>query len=149
MMNLLNKYREQITYLFFGGLTTAVSWGTHLLLYAFGAHDIAISVIPTVIAIAFAFFTNRCWVFRSEVTGFKNICHEAFVFAGSRAVMGVFESVSVFILPRLGFDGIFFNVEGFDARILASVVVVIGNYFISKFLVFKKKPEEDVSNENQ
>jgi len=143
MMDLFHKYREQITYLFFGVLTTVVSWGSHLLLGAIGVHLFIIAVLPTIAAIAFAFFTNRRWVFRSEVTGFKNICKEALIFTGSRAVMGGFEAFSVIILTALGFDGIFFSIEGFDARVVTSVVVVIGNYFISKHLVFKQNKEDE------
>ena len=138
-MNLFHKYREQIVYVIVGLMTTAVSWGTHLLLYIMGANDFSLAVFPTVIAIAFAFFTNRCWVFRSEAKGFKNVLREAVIFSGSRGIMLLFEVLSILVLIRLGFDRIFFSAGGFDARVVVSVVVVIGNYFISKFWVFNKK----------
>jgi len=142
-MKLFHKYREQIVYVIVGLMTTIVSWGTHFLLFSMRAHLFILATLPTVVAIAFAFFTNKWWVFRSVAKDFETVFREAITFVGSRGIMGLFEAISILVLVNLGFDRIFFSTEAFDARLVVSVVVVIGNYFISKFWVFKQKNAEE------
>ena len=67
MNDLWKKYREFILYLFFGGLTTLVS----ILSYAFcervlGLDPLVANIISWVIAVLFAFFVNKAFVFEDE-----------------------------------------------------------------------------------
>ena len=65
LLNLFKKYREQIAYLFFGGLTTLVSIGSFSLFYYFilKSNNLASNVISEIIAITFAYVTNKLFVF--------------------------------------------------------------------------------------
>lgn len=141
---LLIRYREVILYLIFGGLTTVVDWGVNFLLYYFWAD--AIEQTPVLIhgantvawaaAVLFAFFTNRVWVFESNKKGFVPVLLELGGFAGAR--------VATLLLQELMFV-IFFHALGineFIVKIVAAVLVVILNYFISKILIFRKKKDE-------
>jgi len=134
---IFHKYREQIAYLFFGVVTTAVSWGMHGLLIRLGVPLFVTNILAWIGAVTVAFFTNRWWVFHSEAKGFRNVLNKAIALFGSRAALGLLEIVGIPVLVGIGLDGLVFSTEGFDARLIISVIVVIGNYFIGKFWVFK------------
>ena len=133
------KYRELIVYIIVGGLTTVVAWAAKFLfLYlVFGgtAHPTAgqntvLSVVENVAGIAFAYPTNRKWVFQSQN---PNIGAELVSFIGSRLVTMVLGwLLNLLIVNVMGFST-------FVGTIVAAVAVVIGNYVISKLFVFKKK----------
>ena len=144
MTELLKKYKSVILYVIFGGLTTVVDWSISFLLYylwgdAIDATPILLhgaNVIAWAAAVAFAYVTNRIWVFESKRRGFLPVLGEIIAFAGGRvltlllqeAIMGVF-------CTWLGFNEYLF-------KIIAAVLVVILNYFISKLLVFRKSRRE-------
>lgn len=138
---LLVRYREQLLYLIFGGLTTVVDWGISFLLYYFWGAAIretailihAVNVIAWAGAVLFAYVTNRIWVFESRRKGFLPIFGELVSFAGGR--------VMTLLLQELMFL-VFFHQLGINeyiVKIVASVLVVVANYFISKLIVFRKK----------
>jgi len=134
---IVGKYREQIFYLFFGVITTAVNWSVFIFLVYL---DIALAisnVVSWITAVTVAFFTNRWWVFKSSTKGFRNISNEGIAFVGSRILTGILEWVLVPIFVQIGLDRFIFNVAGLDAKILVTIVVIIGNYVISKVWVFK------------
>ena len=136
---LLVKYREIIVYVIVGGMTTVVSWGCKFLFGAIFypgvtlptvAQNTVLNFVENVSGILFAYWPNRKWVFQSKD---PNIGREFLGFVGSR--LGTWGLSYVLNL-------LFVNVFHIDYRIttiIVAVVVVIGNYVISKFLVFKKK----------
>ena len=137
---LLLKYRELVSYLFFGGLTTVVSWIT----YALFAGPMALGVTPAnilswVCAVTFAFVTNKLWVFDSRSWAWPGWLREAAAFVGGRLFSGAVELGGLPLLMRLGLDQPLLGVEGFAAKVTISVVVIVLNYILSKFLVFRKK----------
>ena len=134
------KHQEVINYLFFGGATTAVSWLTYALFagpMALGAQSG--KILSWVCAVSFAFVTNKLWVFQSKSWVWPDWLQEAAVFFAGRIGSGVVEIGGFALLIKLGMDQALFGVEGAVANIVISVVVIILNYFISKFLVFRKK----------
>lgn len=137
---LLLRYREPVSYLFFGGLTTLVSWVT----YALGAGPLSLGVTPAnifswVCAVSFAFVTNKLWVFDSKSWAWPGWLKEAAAFVAGRLFSGAVELGGLPLLMWLGLDQALFGIEGFAAKVVVSVVVIILNYFLSKFLVFRKK----------
>ena len=64
--NLFVKYKELILYLVFGGLTTLVSWGSYALLELSGLSVTVANALSWVCAVAFAFVTNKLFVFESK-----------------------------------------------------------------------------------
>ena len=137
--NLCRKHREILVYLIVGGLTTLVSWAAkflwNYLFYAGTAsptvvQNTVLSVVENVSGIAFAYPTNRRWVFQSRN---PHILTEMGSFVGSRLATMLLSYLLNLLLP---------NALGIDMRIstvVAAVFVVIGNYVLSKLFVFKKK----------
>jgi putative flippase GtrA len=135
---LIIKYRELIIYVIVGVMTTIVAWGCKFLFndLFFGgtkfptvAQTSVLSLVENVSGIAFAYPTNRKWVFKSKN---PNIFAEFVSFVGSRAV--------TWILGWL-LNMLMVNVLGVSIRVstvIVGVVVVIGNYVFAKLLVFRK-----------
>ena len=133
------KHREVLVYLIVGGLTTLVSWAAkflwNFLFYAGTAHptvlqNTVLSVVNWVAGVAFAYPTNRKWVFQSKN---PHILAEAGGFVASRlATLGL-----DWLLMQLMVNVLRMNL--YVATVIAAVAVVIGNYVFSKLLVFRKK----------
>ena len=128
---LLKKYREVISYLVFGVLTTAVNYISYLILSPFFWHTTIPTVIAWVLSVLFAYVTNRRFVFRSH-TGGKKALGEAGAFFAARALSGVLDVL---------FMAVFSDWLGFNDKIIklvSNVFVVIFNYVASKLVIFKK-----------
>ena len=133
------KYREIIVYLIVGVLTTLVAWGCkffwNFIFYAGTkfptvAQNSVLSVVENVSGIAFAYPTNRRWVFQSKN---PNILAEFVSFVGSRAATWILGWLLNMLLVNV------LGVSVFISTVVVGVLVVIGNYVFSKLLVFRKK----------
>ena len=133
---------EAFMYLFIGGCTTLVNlvvfsvltYGTSL-----GNSDLGITisnVISIVLSILFAYVTNKLFVFHSKTNSFKELLYEMGKFIGARIATLVIEVGGVWLaVSVIGQDKMIGKLE-------TQVLVVIGNYFISKFLVFTGNKED-------
>lgn len=140
---LLVKYREIIVYVIVGGMTTVVSWGCKFLFGAIFypgvtvpsvAQNTVLSIIENVSGILFAYYPNRRWVFQSKD---PDILKEFSGFVGSRlGTWGLSYVLNLLLVNVLHLD---YRI----ATVIVGVAVVIGNYVISKFLVFRKKKDEN------
>lgn len=128
------KYYDVIAYLVFGVLTTLVNYIVYLPCYNLLGISAALSnVIAWVAAVAFAYLTNKPFVFKSHDWSRKVVWPELVKFVGCRIGSGALETAFIFItVDCLAWDG---NVM----KLITSILVVILNYFGSKFLVFRKK----------
>ena len=133
------KYREIIVYLIVGVLTTLVAWGCKFLwnfIFYAGtkfptvAQNSVLSVVENVSGIAFAYPTNRRWVFQSKN---PNILAEFVSFVGSRAATWILGWLLNMLLVNV------LGVSVFISTVVVGVLVVIGNYVFSNLLVFRKK----------
>ena len=130
----VQKHWEILSYLFFGGLTTLVNLAVYLPLYNWLHISATLSnVIAWVVAVAFAFVTNKPFVFGSHDWSAKVVLPELTKFVGCRVGSGFAETAIIFVTVEL------MNWNGNLWKILTSVFVVILNYIGSKLLVFKKK----------
>lgn len=131
--NLIHKYWDILSYLFFGGLTTVVNFIVYFPCYEWLGISAAISnAIAWVVAVAFAYLTNKPFVFRSHDWSLATVVPELTKFVGCRIGSGLLETVIIFVtVDYLGWNGIIW-------KVITSVVVVILNYVASKLLVFKK-----------
>ncbi|MDO5156173.1 MAG: GtrA family protein [Eubacteriales bacterium] len=145
--------REILSYLFWGGMTTVVSWVSYGLfekllkaesekVVFFGTNmSIAIflaNVLSWICAILFAFVSNKVFVFQSKLWKKDVVVSEFGKFVSARVVTGFLEIIGVPILVSSGMDQSMFGVEGFSAKIIVSVAVVVLNYLFSKLFIFKK-----------
>ena len=129
----MEKYKDVLLYLIFGVLTTIVNWLIYypclnLLGWSAGVSN----VLAWVIAVAFAFVTNKPFVFKSHDWTWKTVGPELSKFVGCRIGSGVLETLILLLcVDILGWNG---NVW----KLVTAVLVIVLNYIGSKFLVFKK-----------
>ena len=132
--NLICKYWDILSYLFFGVLTTVVNYLVYLPCYNLLYFSASVSnVIAWVVAVAFAYLTNKPFVFKSHDWSWKTVAPELAKFVGCRIGSGFVETAIIFtMVDLLQFNG---NVW----KLITSVLVMILNYVGSKLLVFRKK----------
>ena len=131
--SLIEKYRDILSYLFFGVLTTVVNYLVYLPCYNLLGISASVSnVIAWVVAVAFAYLTNKPWVFRSHDWSRKTVVPELTKFVGCRIGSGALETGIIFLTVDL----LCWN--GNMMKLITSVLVVIMNYIGSKLLVFRK-----------
>lgn len=136
MTGLIKKYGEIIRYLIIGGLTTLISLVVYyLLVYTVFNPDVALelqitNVISWLVSVTFAYITNRKFVFKTHE---KVTIKEALSFYLSRVSTLILEIVIMYLLVTV----LKFNDK--IIKILAQVLVIIFNYILSKFLVFKSR----------
>lgn len=158
-LNAHEKQYELLRYIFAGGLTTVISMIVHyagcfllaprapysgqlipwLIDSINRATNVQMSVssaVSWVIAVLFAFWINRSMVFRVEHGTRGTIGAELLQFAGSRLVSFlVFEQGLMLLMKAVG-------VSNFVNRIVVLVFVMVFNYVVSKFWIFKKTAGE-------
>ena len=150
------KYKEQILYLFFGGLTTLINivvfQVSAVILDNSGFEPFELilkidsafisNLIAWTVAVIFAYFANKIWVFESKVTGTAAKITEALSFFWARVLSLLLDLAVVYML---------FTIIGFNrlgVKIFSNVLVIIFNYFASKFFIFKKNRESKEGNGN-
>lgn len=127
------KYRDVLLYLVFGVLTTAINiLAYHLCYQIFKIDNITSTIIAWVVAVVFAFVTNKLFVFESTARRGKAIIEAANFFA-CRIGTGIIEVGVMYLFV----DVLTFN--GTIMKLITNVIVIIVNYIASKLLVFKKK----------
>ena len=141
IIELCKKYKSVILYLVFGFLTTVVNIVAYYLLDLNGLFNTVINTsIAWVVAVIFAYVTNKKWVFESKVEGFKDNFKEMMSFFGCRIATGLMDVGIMFVfVDLLGYDDMII-------KIASNVLVVILNYVGSKLLVFRNKDTGSCDN---
>lgn len=147
-MKLTTKQRELFNYALFGVLTTLVNWGVYFALTSLLQPETypldsaqrrlilnASQLTAWVLSVIFAFFTNKRYVFKSDAVS-TGAWRELLAFSSARVV------------SYLLFDVLVYNLFVFNlgvghsiTKVLMNVLVVLFNYFASKYLVFRKNSE--------
>lgn len=151
------KYREIVDYLFWGVMTTLVSFITYSLFVlifsealgenacvelfgmSFSISITLANILSWICAVAFAFVTNKLFVFKSKSFVFSVAFPELTKFLSARILTGVLEMAGVPLLVSLGLGMTIFGIEGAVAKIIVTVAVIILNYVFSKLFIFKKQ----------
>ncbi len=148
---LVIKYKEIVLYAVFGVVTTIANLLAFLLSDFILGQDLYLvsNAIAWIVGVIVAFVTNKLWVFNSKSWKLKVFLKEFSEFVGARIFsFGVEEAGMWLFVDVIGFDEKSLNIFGFVitgiwiAKVLLSVIVVIMNYFFSKFIIFKKKKAE-------
>ena len=121
--------KETFLYLFFGGLTTLINIIIYKSLVFFNIDYIVANIIAWIISVIFAFITNKYYVFNKKNT---NLIKEFIKFISSRLGTGLLDLFFMFLTVSI------FNFDDFIMKILSNIIVIILNYILSKFIVFKK-----------
>lgn len=132
LLSLARKYQDLIAYAVFGVLTTVVNVVT----YWACAHLLRIPTVPAsvvawILSVAFAFATNRKWVFHSKATSALEVAREACAFFASRLATGVVDWVGMWLLVEV------LQLPDVPIKLVVNVLVIVLNYAASKLVVFK------------
>lgn len=138
------RFRELFVYGVAGVLTTAINYAV----YAGGTRGIAtllgiapdhglliliVKIIAWCASVAFAFWSNKKYVFRSTDWGFSTLKKEVPGFVSARVLSLLFDAAFVEIAVHV------FGMNDLVATLIANVIVIVLNYFASKFIIFRKK----------
>ena len=127
------KYKEFILYIVFGILTTVVSISSYYVCSEIlNIHYLVSNIISWVLAVIFAYFTNRVWVFESKSKNTSDILKEMLTFVNCRLLSGVIDMATMFVLVGA------IHINDMYAKVFTQFIVVILNYVLSKLIVFKK-----------
>ena len=131
---LVVKYWDILSYLFFGVCTTIVNYLIYIPCYNIWGLSASVSnMIAWVVAVAFAYLTNKPFVFKSNDWSAATVVPELTKFVGCRIGSGAAETLILFLaVDLLGWNG---NVW----KLLTQIMVVVLNYIGSKLLVFRHK----------
>lgn len=139
MMNavyaLLHKYRELVSYVFWGVATTVVNYVAYFLLSkGIQVHYLTSNIIAWAVSVLFAYFVNKLFVFQSKTWDRQVALRELWQMMASRLfTLGLETAILWIFVDMLHHNDII-------VKIAANVVVVVTNYVLSKFIIFKKKP---------
>ncbi len=134
MKALLEKYRGLILYAVFGALTTAINIAAYALCYrVLKLPNVPSNVVAWVLAVLFAFVTNKLYVFESKSLERGTVLRELVSFVGARLATGLLDLAVMFVGVDVlhGPDLVF--------KVASNIVVILLNYVFSKLIVFRKK----------
>ncbi len=146
---------EVVSYLFFGVCTTIVN----IVVYQFCCslleiHALISNIFAWIFAVAFAYITNRLFVFHSKENSLGGIAREAGSFVGGRLFsLAVDELIIWLMVDVMGYISVerliadlfgwpLKDAKSFFAKICSNVVVVLMNYVLSKLIIFRKRGED-------
>ena len=142
---------EVFSYLFFGVCTTVVNIVVfQFCCSAIGLHALISNIIAWIFAVAFAYITNRIFVFHSREKSLRGIAREAGTFVGARLFSLLVDEIIIWLMVSvMGYIAIerliadilscpLKDAKSLFAKICSNVVVVILNYVLSKMIIFKK-----------
>jgi len=122
-------FTKIIGYLFFGVLTTAINFLIYSLGIRLGLHYLTSNGAAFIVSVAFAYITNRRWVFKTNETEGFNLS-EASRFLGSRLLTLLLESILLYIFITV------MMLNRFGVKVLTAIIVVVSNYLLSERFVF-------------
>lgn len=127
-----NKYKDILLYLIFGGLTTVVNIAIYwLCVHLLGTSVMFGAIMAWALAVLFAYVTNRGMVFHSSASGAQEILKEIGAFFACRLGTGVIDWVIMFIFVTM----LHFN--DMIIKVLSNIIVIVLNFVLSKFVIFK------------
>ena len=125
--------KEVLAYIFFGICTTLVNIVVFQVCTALLRWNWALSnILAWILSVLFAFFTNKLFVFQSKDSGLKRFLWETVTFFGARILSLGVDMVGMWLLLDL------LHVNSLLSKILVNVVVIVVNYILSKFIIFRK-----------
>ena len=135
LLSLINKYRDVILYLIFGVCTTVVNLAVFWVLTSpLKVNELIANIIAWILAVLFAFLTNRDLVFHAGKSG--SVISQMIKFYLGRAITLALEEAMLLVFITL----LHFN--SMAVKTTAQVLVIVLNFVISKLIIFRKKEEK-------
>ncbi len=137
IVRLYRKYEELVMYLIVGVCTMIVSLVSYYILAnPMGIYYQAANIISWVLAVAFAYVTNKKYVFKSKYTGLSGTAREMTSFVSSRIASLLAEIVSMYFFVQIC------QIDDNIVKLMNQVLVTVLNYIFSKFWVFRKSRQK-------
>jgi len=137
MKELMKKYKSIITYGIFGVLTTIINIACYEILYNhIHISNVMSNIVAWIIAVAFAYVTNKIWVFESKSLEPKTLLAEIWKFITCRLATGALDLAIMYV----GVD--MMHGPSTVLKIISNIIVILLNYVASKIIIFKKKEEK-------
>ena len=131
---LWTKYKSMIMYVVFGGLTTVVNMVSYYICYnLLHIPNVPSTAIAWVLAVIFAFITNKLWVFDSKSFDKQTLLHEVPTFFGARIATGLLDIAIMYLAVDVA------HMNPTVWKLISNVLVIIINYIASKLIIFKKR----------
>ena len=128
-----NKYKEGLLYLFFGGCTTLINILTFFICRQIELSIVVSNIIAWVVAVIFAFITNKLIVFDSKNMDKKVVMKETISFFIARIItLGIDMGIIHLMIDVM-------KIHEMISKVVANIVVIIVNYIFSKLFIFKKE----------
>ena len=136
------KYREGISYVFWGDMTTLVSYVSYFL-FSRGFHldEMIANALAWVCGATFSFVVNKIFVFRSAGWSPSVLFPEIWKYVSARIFAFVLDMAIMYVGVKV------LHIYDLIVKIAANVIVVIVNYVLSKFLIFRKPHGDGVAGE--
>ena len=132
--SIYHKYEEVLSYLIFGFLAFVVNYVVYAVgIKAFSLNYQVSNMIAWVVAVIFAYWTNRTFVFKSKTKEITSILKEFASFVSARLATLVLEIVILWLFVDV------LNINDMFAKLVGQFVVIVTNYFLSKLWIFKKR----------
>lgn len=134
IIELIKKYKSVISYLFFGVCTTVINMATYYLCYnVSGIPNVPSTMIAWVVAVVFAYITNKLFVFDSKSFKADVLVREVASFFGCRLLTGILDVIIMYVAVDV------MDMNSTLWKLVSNVLVIILNYVASKLVIFKKK----------
>lgn len=134
LISLLQKNKSVLAYIFFGGCTTLVNVVVYWLSSAImGMPNILAVVVAWGVAVSFAFFTNKLWVFDSKSLHKAVLLYELSSFYACRLLTGGIDVGVMYVAVDV------FELNPVLWKTLADVFIIVANFVASKYLIFIHK----------
>ena len=133
IFQIIKKYEDIVLYGFFGVCTTIINLISYFFFYnILKFSNVASTCIAWIIAVAFAYITNKIFVFKSKSFNFDILVKEILSFFGCRFLTGILDVVIMF-----------FSVDVYCQnstlwKVISNILVIVLNFLLGKLVVFKK-----------
>lgn len=133
MKGLILKYKSFILYAIFGVFTTLINWGSYYMCFSIlHIPNVPSTIIAWFLAVAFAFITNKIWVFSSKSFDVKTLLHEIWTFLAARLATGLLDVGIMYFAVDV------FAMNSTVWKLISNIIVIILNYILSKLIVFSR-----------
>lgn len=137
------KHLEGMRYLAFGFFSTVINIVTFKLCKMAGIGTIISNVIAWIVAVVFAYLTNKAIVFESKTESMKSLFKEFVSFIGARVFTLVVETIFLkVVIDILGYNEILM-------KIVSNIIVIILNFIFSKVFIFNRDKSKEEGKEEK
>lgn len=131
ILNIIKSNKEIILYLFFGICTTLINTICYLILFNITNNNFLSTLIAWIVAVLFAFITNKNYVFESKCKNKKGMMSEFISFFSCRVLTGILDIMIMIVAVD------YFKMNNLIWKLISNIIVTIINYIASKFIIFK------------